>query len=89
MSSRRSVGRSISTVAVGFVTLGLLASVGVTRAAADQGSGDRLGCGTYCQNAGVARRSIRRLPYNRRHGTPAPRLPVAAAARLDLTLDPR
>ena len=30
--------------------------------------------------------ALRRFPYNRRHGTPAPGLPVAAAARLDLTL---
>jgi hypothetical protein len=52
MSSRRSAGRSITTVAVGFVTLGLLASYGANTAAADQGSGDRIGCGTFCQNAG-------------------------------------
>jgi len=51
-SSRRPVGRSITTVAVGLVTLGLLASYGATKASADQGSGDRLGCGTYCQTAG-------------------------------------
>ena len=51
-SSRRSPGRSIITVAVGFVTLGLLASYGANTAAADQGSGDRLGCGTFCQSAG-------------------------------------
>jgi hypothetical protein len=51
-SSRRSPGRSITTVAVGFVTLGLLASYGANTAAADQGSGDRLGCGTFCQNGG-------------------------------------
>jgi hypothetical protein len=39
-------------MAVGFVTLGLLASYGANTAAADQGSGDRLGCGTYCAQAG-------------------------------------
>jgi hypothetical protein len=39
-------------VAVVFVALGLLASYGASTAAADQGSGDRLGCGTFCQNAG-------------------------------------
>jgi hypothetical protein len=44
--------RSITTVAVGLVTLGLLASYGANKASADQGSGDRLGCGTYCQTAG-------------------------------------
>jgi hypothetical protein len=52
MSSRRSAGRSITTVAVGFVTLGLLACYGANTAAADQGSGDRLGCGTFCASAG-------------------------------------
>jgi hypothetical protein len=37
--------------AVGLITLGFLAPWGATKALADPG-GDRLGCGTYCQNAG-------------------------------------
>lgn len=37
--------------AVGLITLGLLAPWGATKAVADP-SGDRLGCATYCQNAG-------------------------------------
>ncbi len=37
--------------AVGLITLGFLAPWGATKAVADS-SGDRLGCGTYCQNAG-------------------------------------
>jgi hypothetical protein len=36
---------------VGLFTLGFLASWGATRAVADP-SGDRLGCGSYCQSAG-------------------------------------
>lgn len=36
---------------VGLFTLGFLAPWGATKAVADP-SGDRLGCGTYCQNAG-------------------------------------
>lgn len=38
-------------LALGLITLGLLQPWGVTKAVADS-SGDRLGCGTYCQNAG-------------------------------------
>ena len=37
---------------VGLVAVGLLAKSGANKAAADSGSGDRLGCGTYCQDAG-------------------------------------
>lgn len=37
--------------AVGLFTLGLVAPWTTTKAVADPG-GDRLGCGTYCQNAG-------------------------------------
>jgi hypothetical protein len=36
---------------VGLFTLGFLAPWGATKAVADS-SGDRLGCGTYCQSAG-------------------------------------
>jgi hypothetical protein len=41
----------ISMSAVGLITLGFLAPWGATKAVADS-SGDRLGCGTFCQNAG-------------------------------------
>jgi hypothetical protein len=37
--------------AVGLVSIGLSASTGVNKAVADP-SGDRLGCNTFCQNAG-------------------------------------
>jgi hypothetical protein len=37
---------------VGLVAMGLLATGGANKAAADPDGGDRLGCGTYCQNAG-------------------------------------
>jgi hypothetical protein len=38
--------------AVGLVTVGLSASSGANKAIADPSSGDRLGCGTFCQIAG-------------------------------------
>jgi hypothetical protein len=37
---------------VGLVAVGLVATCGANIAAADPNGGDRLGCGTYCQNAG-------------------------------------
>ncbi|MGO9928537.1 MAG: hypothetical protein ACLPLP_21065 [Mycobacterium sp.] len=49
------ISRSSSPVmlmsAIGLITLGFLAPWSATRAVADP-SGDRLGCGTYCQSAG-------------------------------------
>lgn len=50
MISRSSLS-VLLTLAVGLITLGLLAPWGATKAVADP-SGDRLGCGTFCQNAG-------------------------------------
>jgi hypothetical protein len=40
------------TPMVGLVAVGLLATCGAPKAAADPNGGDRLGCGTYCQSAG-------------------------------------
>jgi hypothetical protein len=40
------------TAATGLLALGLLALFSATPAVADSGSGDRLGCGTFCQSAG-------------------------------------
>jgi hypothetical protein len=51
LSSRRSARRSITTAAIGLVTLAFLAPCGASKAAADPGE-TRPGCGTYCQSAG-------------------------------------
>ena len=65
LNSRHSVTRSITTAAVGLVTAGLLASCGgnttagtpVKQTAASQSASNsselRLGCATYCQDAGI------------------------------------
>jgi hypothetical protein len=65
LSSRRPVGRSITRAAVGLVAAGLLASCGgntiagrpVEQTTASQSAGKsselRLGCATYCQDAGI------------------------------------
>jgi hypothetical protein len=50
-SSLRSARRSITTAAVGLLSLGFLAPGGANKAAADPGE-TRPGCGTYCQSAG-------------------------------------
>jgi hypothetical protein len=50
MISRLSLAVALIS-AVGMITFGSFAPWGATRAVADPG-GDRLGCGTYCQNAG-------------------------------------
>ena len=66
LNSRHSVTRSITTAAVGLVTAGLLASCGgnttagtpVKQTAASQSASKsselRLGCATYCQDAGIS-----------------------------------
>lgn len=65
LSSRRPVGRSITRAAVGLVAAGLLASCGgnttagrpVEQTTASHSAGKsselRLGCATYCQDAGI------------------------------------
>ena len=50
MMSRSSLPVMLMSV-VGLAALGFLAPFGANKAVADP-SGDRLGCGTYCQNAG-------------------------------------
>ena len=64
MSNRSSLSPVVlmSTVALGAV--GLVATCGANNAAADpSGSGDRLGCSTYCQNAGGYGAAGSNTPY--------------------------
>lgn len=61
-------------LALGLITLVLLQPWGVTKAVADS-SGDRLGCGSYCQNAGG-------------YGAPGSTAPVAATVAPSGTVTP-
>ena|SRR5947209_15180249 len=51
MSYRSSLQKTLMSV-IGLVAMGLMTTSGGIKAAADPDSGDRLGCGTFCQNAG-------------------------------------
>jgi hypothetical protein len=64
MSYRSSLSPVVLMSTVGLGGVGFLATCGANNAAADpSGSGDRLGCSTYCQNAGGYGAAGSNAPY--------------------------